>query len=339
MDLQLKNESQKQSQNISNRTTPWIEKYRPNTLDEVISHNTIIDTLKKFISNKKLPHMLFYGPPGTGKTSVITACAKELYGKDYNMMVIEINASEERGIEIVRNRITSFASMKSFCLESSMFKLIILDEADAMTLDAQASLRRVIEKYTYNVRFCLICNYIEKINNAIKSRCVCIRFAPIKEIYIKEKLISIIKQEKIVINESGINEIIKRSNGDMRKILNILQSTHMAYPKKEIDDEIVNECLGFPKKSDIKTIFKFLIKNNFKESYDLITKYKETNGYSLSDIMNEIHDLLLKKLNNSKINKIEKIYENLQNLEHNLSNSTSDILHIGEFISIFNLYK
>lgn len=329
-------------------TMPWIEKYRPQNLNNVISHESIINTLKKFIKNKKLPHLLLHGPPGTGKTSVITACAKELYGVNYNMMVIEINASEERGIEVVRNRITRFASMRSFCFDDNMFKLIILDEADAMTADAQASLRRVIEKYTYNVRFCLICNYIKKINTAIQSRCVCIRFAPIKEIYIKDKMNEIIEKEKINITEQGINTIIKRSRGDMRRVLNLLQSTSMTRDAMDtlnkITEENINECLGYPKSSDITKLFNCMVNKSFLESYVLLKTFKEIQGYSLNDIINEIHailiDIVVKNTKcNLSIDKIKNIIGNLRDIEHNLANCTSDNLHMGEFIGLFYCAK
>ena len=141
---------------------PWVEKYRPNALQELISHEDIIKTIRKFISQDKLPHLLFYGPPGTGKTSTILACAKEIYSpKQFNSMVLELNASDDRGINVVRNQILSFASTRT--IFNSGYKLIILDEADAMTNDAQNALRRIIEKYTENVRFCMICNYLSKI--------------------------------------------------------------------------------------------------------------------------------------------------------------------------------
>src|SRR5579872_1850707 len=135
---------------------PWIEKFRPNTLDDIISHENIVIALKKFIKNKQLPHLLFCGSPGTGKTSCIMACVKELYGKEkMKTMVLEINASEERGIDVVRTKIKDFIVTKGMFLEPDdvLFKMVILDEADAMTSDAQAMLRSVIEKYTENVRF------------------------------------------------------------------------------------------------------------------------------------------------------------------------------------------
>ena len=155
--------------NEQNQTNlPWVEKYRPSVLQELISHEDIIRTIRKFISEEKLPHLLFYGPPGTGKTSTILACAKELYSpKEFNSMVLELNASDDRGINVVRNQILSFASTRT--IFNSGYKLVILDEADAMTNDAQNALRRIIEKYTDNVRFCLICNYLSKIIPALQS--------------------------------------------------------------------------------------------------------------------------------------------------------------------------
>ena len=148
---------------------PWVEKYRPNALQELISHEDIIGTIRKFISEEKLPHLLFYGPPGTGKTSTILACAKEIYSpKEFNSMVLELNASDDRGIGVVRGQILSFASTRT--IFNSGYKLVILDEADAMTNDAQNALRRIIEKFTDNVRFCLICNYLSKIIPALQSR-------------------------------------------------------------------------------------------------------------------------------------------------------------------------
>jgi replication factor C subunit 3/5 len=325
---------------------PWIEKYRPGTLDEVISQNNIVDTLKNFIKNKKLPHLLFHGPPGTGKSSVITACAKQLYGPKYDMMVIEINASEERGIEVVRTRITDFANKRSITFDEAdndLFKLVILDEADAMTPDAQASLRRVIEKFTHNVRFCLICNYIKKINLAVQSRCICFRFSPLKDEFIKQKMNMVIEKENINITEAGINTIIKRAKGDMRKVLNILQATNMAYDV--IDDKIVNNFLGYPGTEDIYNLINTITQKSFAESYNLLKKYKNEEGYALSDILFEIHDILIEHVLNQnhpiKINinteQIRRIIENMREIEHNITNSTSDNIHLGELIGVFKI--
>lgn len=174
---------------------PWVEKYRPKKLDDLISHEEIIKTINKFIDENQLPHLLLYGPPGTGKTSTILACARKLYtSAQFNSMVLEMNASDDRGIGIVRGQILSFASTGT--MYRSGFKLIILDEADAMTNDAQNALRRIIEKYTDNVRFCIICNYLGKIIPALQSRCTKFRFGPLSANQIVPRLDDIIKEEK-----------------------------------------------------------------------------------------------------------------------------------------------
>jgi len=195
---------------------PWVEKYRPNTLDDLISHAEIISTIKKFIDNEQLPHLLFYGPPGTGKTSTILAVAKELYGaKNLKKMVLELNASDQRGIDVVRTEILNFASSRS--LHCKGFKVIILDECDAMTRDAQAALRRVMEKYTKNVRFCLICNYLGKLIPAIQSRCTRFRFAPLSTKQMMPRINHVVEEEGINIDESGMDLLLKMAEGDMRR--------------------------------------------------------------------------------------------------------------------------
>ena len=139
---------------------PWVEKYRPKELGELISHDQIRNTLHRFIEKKSLPNLLFYGSPGTGKTSTILASAKKLYGSAFNYMVIELNASDERGINTVRNTIKVFAESQPPIQSDVRFKLVILDEADNMTKDAQAALRRMMERFSSTTRFCLICNYV-----------------------------------------------------------------------------------------------------------------------------------------------------------------------------------
>lgn len=171
-----------------------MEKYRPTDLSELIAHQDIVTTINRFIDEDKLPHLLLYGPPGTGKTSLVLACARKLYGDNFRSMILELNASDDRGIDVVREQIKTFAGTKR--LFSSGFKLIILDEADAMTQIAQNALRRVIEQYTANVRFCLICNYVGKIIPAVQSRCTKFRFAPLSGDQISARLNVIIANEQ-----------------------------------------------------------------------------------------------------------------------------------------------
>lgn len=156
---------------------PFVEKYRPENLDRIISHVEIVKTIRKFIESKKLPHLLFHGPPGTGKTSCMIAIAKELYGSQYRNMTLELNASDDRGIGVVRDQIKSFCSTQQ--LMSKGMKLVILDESDSMTGPAQFALRRIVEKYSKTTRFCFICNFVSKIIPALQSRCTRFRFGPL----------------------------------------------------------------------------------------------------------------------------------------------------------------
>lgn len=222
MEASALKQQQQQPAATKTRNLPWVEKYRPQTLNDLISHQDILSTIQKFISEDRLPHLLLYGPPGTGKTSTILACAKQLYkDKEFGSMVLELNASDDRGIDIVRGPILSFASTRTIFKKG--FKLVILDEADAMTQDAQNALRRVIEKFTENTRFCLICNYLSKIIPALQSRCTRFRFGPLTPELMVPRLEHVVGEENVDITEDGMKALITLSSGDMRRALNILQ--------------------------------------------------------------------------------------------------------------------
>ena len=213
---------------------PWVEKYRPDTLEDVSGHQDILATINKFVDTNRLPHLLLYGPPGTGKTSTILALARRIYGaKNVRQMVLELNASDDRGIDVVREQIKTFASTKQIfnvaaSSSSSMasYKLIILDEADAMTSTAQMALRRIMEKYTANTRFCVIANYTHKLSPALLSRCTRFRFSPLKEKDIRVLVDKVIAEEKVNIDEAATDALVTLSKGDMRRALNVLQACH-----------------------------------------------------------------------------------------------------------------
>ena len=215
---------------------PWVEKYRPDTLDDVSGHQDILATINKFVDSNRLPHLLLYGPPGTGKTSTILALARRIYGvKNMRQMVLELNASDDRGIDVVREQIKTFASTKQIFSSApktgdapslATFKLIILDEADAMTAVAQMALRRIMEKYTANTRFCIIANYTHKLSPALLSRCTRFRFSPLKEPDIRQIVDLVIEKEEIKIEPDAIESLVRLSKGDMRRALNVLQACH-----------------------------------------------------------------------------------------------------------------
>ncbi|KAJ1538553.1 hypothetical protein HK405_013723, partial [Cladochytrium tenue] len=269
-------------------TLPWVEKYRPSELDELISHKDIISTITRFIDENKLPHLLFYGPPGTGKTSTILACARRLYGPRFKSMILELNASDDRGIDVVREQIKNFASTKK--IFSSGFKLIILDEADAMTQVAQNALRRVVEKYTRNVRFCIICNYVSKIIPALQSRCTRFRFAPLQDDQVRARLDHVAASEGAALDEGGRRALLRVARGDMRRMLNVLQAVHAAYDLA--DENSVYACVGAPLPADVARVAEWLFNEDFEVAHSRIVALKKEKGLALSDLVTELHGVL-----------------------------------------------
>ncbi|CAL5019818.1 unnamed protein product [Urochloa decumbens] len=269
------------------RAAPWVEKYRPQSLADVAAHRDIVDTIDRLTNENRLPHLLLYGPPGTGKTSTILAVARKLYGSQYSNMILELNASDERGIDVVRQQIQDFAGARSLSFGARpAVKLVLLDEADAMTKDAQFALRRVIEKYTRSTRFALICNHVNKIIPALQSRCTRFRFAPLDGSHVRERLQHIIKSEGLGVDEGGLTALVRLSNGDMRKALNILQSTHMA--SQQITEEAVYLCTGNPMPKDIEEIAFWLLNEPFSTSFKYISDMKMRKGLALVDIIREV---------------------------------------------------
>ena len=327
---------------------PWSEKYRPENLDNIIHHDKIKLSLTNFMNCKKLPHLLFYGPPGTGKTSSIIAFAKYYYKEDIDSMVLILNASEERGIETVRNRIKQFVT----CIgnkennDTPDFKLIILDEIDAMTEDAQAILRKVVEKYVSNVRFCFICNYLKKINPAIQSRCVLFRFNPITYDKMYEYVINICISEEINVTKKAIDLIVKKANGDMRKLLNIIQSLYMHnYIDKDsgviIKEDNVSAVLSCPTESNIKKIITFISKNSLHKSYLYIYDIINTNGISVQELIHYIYeyyiDLIMKDTEKNNDNN-KNIIQRLALINENLSYCNNENIQLISFVSIFYIH-
>lgn len=309
---------------------PWVEKYRPAKLNDLISHEDIIATINKFIKEDQLPHLLLYGPPGTGKTSTILACAKQLYSSNQiNSMVLELNASDDRGIGIVRGQILSFASTRT--IFNTGFKLIILDEADAMTNDAQNALRRIIEKFTENVRFCIICNYLSKIIPALQSRCTRFRFAPLTPEQILPRLEYVIEQETVNVTEGGKKALLTLAQGDMRKALNILQSTSMAY--KEVTEDNVYTCVGHPLKSDISNIVHWLLNEEFSSAYKKIQDLKTVKGLALQDILTEVH-LYIHRIEFPSPALVGLIIK-MADIENRLASGTNENIQLSALLSAF----
>lgn len=311
---------------------PWVEKYRPTSLADVAAHKDIIDTIDRLTGENRLPHLLLYGPPGTGKTSTILAVARKLYGAQYQNMILELNASDDRGIEVVRQQIQDFASTKSISFGSKVnVKLVILDEADAMTKDAQFALRRVIEKYTKSTRFCLICNYASKIIPALQSRCTRFRFAPLDPSNVTERLRYVIQQEGLDVTDGGLAAIVRLVNGDLRKALNILQSAQMASP--HLTEEAVYLCTGNPMPKDIEQIAFWLLNESFATSYQKIAQMKTSKGLALVDVVRELQPFVF-SIDMPPAVRVQLI-DALADTEYRLAFGTNEKLQLGALLGAF----
>ena len=313
---------------------PWVEKYRPKEMEDLVSHEEIISTITKLIDVGKLPHLLLYGPPGTGKTSTILACAHKMYGKNFNSMVLELNASDDRGIDVVRDQIKEFASTRQMFTAAP--KLIVLDECDSMTNHAQFALRRVIEKYTRNARFCLICNYASKIIPALQSRCTRFRFAPLEPEQALDRLQVIAKAEGCNSTPEGLDACVTLGQGDMRKCLNILQSTHLAFP--QVDEASVYQCTGSPMPEDVEKMMLWLTQEDFDSCFGQCWELMHARGLALQDVMTKLGEFVVNLDVKSPI-EVAKLVASLADLEHRLSVGTSDKLQLAGLVGLFVMFR
>jgi len=295
-----------------------------------VAHEDIVSILTKLIDNDNLPHLLLYGPPGTGKTSTIVAAAKRMYGaKAYSSMALELNASDARGIDVVRNEIKEFAGTRQ--LFNKGVKLVILDEADAMTNDAQFALRRVIEKYTKNARFCLICNYVSKIIPALQSRCTRFRFAPLSRDQIRDRLVEVAQAEKCNTTDDGIESILALSGGDMRRVLNLLQSTAMA--NDVVDAKSVYLTSGAPLPEDMRSILDLLFNSGFNNAYEKISRMCAIKGYALADVLQDL-TIMVTALDLPD-GALAEILDGMSNVEHRLAFGTDEKLQTASLVGVY----
>ncbi|KRY27739.1 Replication factor C subunit 4, partial [Trichinella spiralis] len=287
--------------NAKQACTPWVEKYRPKIVDDIAYQDEVVAVLKKSLTSNDIPNLLFYGPPGTGKTSAILALCRQIFGSEiYRDRVLELNASDERGIDVIRDKVKLFSQFAASEITEGgkkcpPLKMVILDEADSMTKQAQAALRRTMERESKTTRFCLICNYISCIIEPITSRCAKFRFKPLTlEIQI-ERLRKICENESVSIDDAALSSLISFCDGDLRRAINTLQSAASFKDKKEIVQTDIEEICQIVPEEFVEQFIAICRKGSHENMEKLVLQLQRE-AYSAYQFIIQLHDKLIDDL-------------------------------------------
>lgn len=311
----------------------WSEKYRPASFKEFKGQDKIAERVKAFVKQKNIPHMMFAGPAGTGKTTMALLVARELFKDSWRDNTLETNASDSRGIDVVRESIKTFARTKS--VNSDLPKLIFLDECDALTKEAQNALRRTMEIYSDNCRFILSCNFSSKLIDPIQSRCAVFRFKPLEEKDIKEIIKEIAKREDLTVDDSAMQALAEICEGDARKVQNLMQSC--AAVNKNITEDLVYEIVSYARPEEIKEVLKIAIKGEFIKARDMLLDIILKYGLSGLDIVKQIQKAIweLEIKEETKIKLIEKCGE----VEFRIVEGSDEFVQLESLLASFILAK
>jgi len=308
-------------------STIWTEKYRPSDFSEVKGQAEIVNRVEALVRQKNIPHLLFTGPAGVGKTSLALVVCKQLFGEEWKNNLLELNASDERGIDVVRNKVKDFARTKA--IGDVPFKIIYLDECDALTREAQQALRRTMENYTQTTRFILSANYSSKIIDPIQSRCAIFRFKPLPKENILQIIDKIAGEEGLAINEKTKDSLYRISGGDCRKVENILQSC--AAISKNIDEELIFSLASFANPKDIKDILELAVSNKFVEARNTLLKAMLDYGLGGMDIIKQIQNEII-SLNIDSRKKMELISA-CGEAEYRMSEGSDEFIQLEAFLA------
>lgn len=299
----------KKEEKKAKKPTPWVEKYRPRTVSDIVEQNEIVATLKQCLQGADLPHFLFYGPPGTGKTSTIIAAARELFGDMYKDRILELNASDDRGIQVIRDKVKTFSQLTASSVRPDgkpcpPFKIVVLDEADSMTGAAQAALRRTMEKETKSTRFCLICNYVSCIIDPLTSRCAKYRFKPLSKETMITRLKLICEEEKITYGENTLETLVDTSGGDLRKAITCLQSCARLKGEDGIEHKDVLEVTGVIPEEYVIRLFEYCKARSFEKVQEHVNMIV-ANAYCAPQLLDQFLDYIVSLSDLSNLQKAQ----------------------------------
>ncbi|MFN4133691.1 MAG: replication factor C small subunit [Candidatus Hadarchaeales archaeon] len=285
----------------------WVEKYRPQKLSDMVGQPEVVSRLQSFVAKKSLPHLLFAGPAGTGKTTAALCIARELFGDGWRQNLLELNASDERGIDTIRTKVKDYA--RRVAMADVPFKLILLDEADALTADAQHALRRTMEMYSHTCRFILDCNFSSRIIEPIQSRCAVFRFKKLGEGDVQKMLIKIAKKEGLTVDPKAYKAIAEVSEGDMRRAINIFQAA--AIVKKKIDEKTIYDVVAMARPEDVRRMLQMALGGRFEQAREVLYSLLVDQGLAGEDILTQVHREIfgLEIPEEKKVELIEKLGE------------------------------
>lgn len=285
----------------------WVEKYRPKKLDEIIGQDEIVSRLKSFVEKKAFPNILFAGPPGVGKTCAALCIAYELFGNSWRQNLLNLNASDERGIDVIRTKVKDYARTRP--IGDFPYKIIYLDESDALTSDAQHAMRRTMEMYTHTCRFILAANYSNRIIEPIQSRCAVFRFRRLSDKEIEQMFKRIARGEKLTLAPEAIKAIIYVSEGDMRRAINVLQAA--AALGKKVTEKSVYEVSAAAKPEEVRQMLEFAIAGKFEEARNKLQALLIDRGLAGEDVLDQVHKEIfnLKLPERTKVELVDKVGE------------------------------
>jgi len=269
------------------RTAVWTEKYRPRTLADIVGQERITERLESYVERNDLPHLLFAGEAGVGKTTAAQAIARELYGDDWQEFFLELNASDDRGIDVIRNQVKNFAESDWRGRDTDTPGLIFLDEADSLTDDAQAALRRTMEQYSNNVRFILSCNYSSRIIDPIQSRCAVFRFSPVPDEAVETYVREVADAEGIELTDDGVAALVYAADGDMRTAVNGLQAA--AVTGDVVDEEAVYTITSTARPEEIEEMVTTALDGEFAAARAVLDELLTDKGLAGGDVIDQLH--------------------------------------------------